>query len=252
MKGNEKNILIGILVVRALIILGSYKFLYSPKIEEAETVQNEINTLQARVNELNEKNAKRTLYEEGIRNSSDIIDVILSQYGPGNTPEKTIMLFVDMCNKTGVSVSNITFYEDSLVYTSESVDESGNPEIRIYKNGASINMSSGYTQLKKVMDFVNSYPERMNVENFASSYDQLTGNLNTNLVLNMYSVVDKNHTYEPPVIEGIDLGNDNIFKTFEQPMELVEEGEEGAAGTETGNNGSTTSENTESGESTEE
>ena len=232
MKGNEKNIFIGILVVSALVVLASYKFLYSPKIEEVDRVQNEINTYQARVNELNEKNAKRPMYNEGISTSSDIIDAVLSQYGPGNTPEKTIMMIVDLCNKTGCKVSNITFYEDSLIYQSETTDENGNPEARIYKNGASLNITSGYTQLKKIMDYINSYPERMNVENFASSFDMMSGNLNTSMVVNMYSVVDKNHTYEPPTIEGIEIGNDNIFKTFEKPLEVIE-GEEGTDTQET-------------------
>ena len=252
MKGNERNIFIGILVVSALIVFASYRFLYTPKIEEADRVQSEINSLQTRVAELNEKNAKRPMYEEGISTSADIIDVVLSQYGPGNTPEKTIMMIVDLCNKTGCKVSNITFYDDSLIYQSETTDEDGNPSIRVYKNGASLNLSSGYTQLKKIMDYINSYPERMNVENFASSFDMMTGELNTTMVVNMYSVTDKNHTYEPPTIEGIDLGTENIFKTYEQPLEVLEEGMEGT--TETQNNNTTTetaSSTTENGDSEE-
>ena len=32
-----------------------------------------------------------------------------------------------------------------------------------------MNLSAGYTQLKKFMDYVNTYPERMNVENFSAN-----------------------------------------------------------------------------------
>lgn len=219
MKADSKTILIGSLVVAILIVAAAYKFIYSSDMEEVDKVEAEIKTQQTRLNELNEKNAKRPMYEAGISDSKDIIKTVLSLYGPGNTPEKTIMLVVDMCNKIGISVPSISFVNDSRVYQSQTADESGTPEIQIFKGGMAIQISGGYTQIKKLMDYINSYPERMNVENFSESFDANTGKLTMSMSVNMYSVKDEDHIYETPVIEDIDLGTTNIFRTMEKAAE---------------------------------
>lgn len=258
MKGNEGKILLGSLVVAVLIVAAAYKFFYLEDINKADAVQAEISSLQTRLSELNEKNANRVLYEDGIAESQSIIDTVLALYGPGNTPEKTIMMIVDLCNKTGISVSNITFIGDKIVYSS--VDESetevkGSETVvyetkskgkdiggsRVFQSGVSLSISSGYTQLKKLTDYINSYPERMNAESFSVKFDSENGRLNVSMRINMYSVVDKNHTYEEPVIENIELSNDNIFKTLEPITE--DEAEEGENGE--GNGEDNTDENAE-------
>ncbi|MBR4781329.1 MAG: hypothetical protein IK014_08225 [Lachnospiraceae bacterium] len=249
MKGNEGKILLGSLVIAILIVAAAYKFFYLEDMKKMDSVQGEIAGLQTRFNELNEKNANRVLYEDGIAESQDIIDAVLALYGPGNTAEKSIMMIVDLCKKTGISVSNMTFIEDKLVYSS--VDESetevtGNEVVvynskstgediggsRVFRSGLSLSISSGYTQLKKITDYINSYPERMNAESFSVKFDPETGSLKTTMRINLYSVVDKNHVYEAPVIEDIELTNDNIFKTLE-PISEEEETEEAGNNEET-------------------
>ena len=236
MKGNTTKILIGAVVIAVLILGAAYKFFYSEDIAKAESVQNEINTLQVRVDELNQKNANRPMYEAGITESDDIIDTILTLYGPGNTPEKTIMLVVDMCNKIGIKVPNVSFMDDSRVFASEAQNENGEPKIQIFKSGMALSVNGGYTQIKKLMDYINSYPERMNVENFTESFDSNSGRLVLTMNVNMYSVKDDNHVYEAPVVEDIEIGSTNIFRTMEiATEEEVVEGEEGTeGGTETG------------------
>ncbi len=226
MKGNGKYILVGSILIALLLVAASWKFFYSADVDNANKIQNEINGRQARLNELQAKKDNKTIYEDGIKMTEDITEAVFSQYGPGNTPEKTIMKVVDLCKMTGCTISHIAFQDNRLVYESET------PELKFYKSGMSINISSGYTQLKKIMDYINSDEERMNVESFSVKFDAETGLLATTMTVNMYSVEDDKHVYEEPVIEEeIELGSDNIFKTLEfaPEEELTEENtEEGA------------------------
>ncbi len=231
MKGNETKVVIGMLVVAVLILIGAYNFFYSKDVAAAEAEQTKINELQVRLNELNEKNANRAMYESSITDSYDIIDTILALYGPGNTPEKTIMLVVDLCHKTGCEINNISFSDNKKVYESDEKDTNGNPEIQIYKGGMAINVHCGYTQFKKFSDYINSYAERMNLEQFNVGFNSADGLLTITTSVNMYHVVDKNHEYIAPTIEDIDLGTTNIFKTNEIFAEENLEGEENAEGT---------------------
>lgn len=232
MKGNSRNILIGAVVIAVLIVAAAYKFFYTEDVAKAEQVQSDINTLQTRMAELNEKSANRPMYEAGITDSKDIIKTVLALYGPGNTPEKTIMLVVDMCNRIGIKVPSVSFMDDSRVFASESQNENGEPEVQIFRSGMALSLNGGYTQIKKLMDYINSYPERMNVENFTESFDANSGRLNLTMNVNMYSVADEDHVYVAPVIENIEIGNTNIFRTYETTAE--EGSEEGTEVTDTG------------------
>ncbi len=226
MKENQKYAIIGMVVAALVIVFVAYQFIYSKDVEAAEKVQAEIVNLQARVTQLNEKNANRAMYEAGIANADDIIDTILALYGPGNTAEKTIMMVVDLCNKTGAYISDISFQNDRLIYSSQTMSDGKTPDIQIFQGGMSVSISAGYTQFKKLTDYINSYPERMNAQNFNVSFDAQSGRLNITMSVNFYAVKDDKHEYVAPVIEDIELGNPNIFKTFEVLPE-EETGEEG-------------------------
>lgn len=240
MKGNEKNILIGAVVIALLIVLAAYKFFYSEDVATAEQIQTEIDQLNVRLTELSEKNLKRNMYEEGIATSQDVIKTVLELYGPGNTPEKTIMLIVDLCKKTGCKVSSVSFQDDRQVYAAGDKGD-GTPALKILKGGMAMNMESGYTQFKKIIDYINSYPERMNAENFSIGFNGETGKLSIAMNVNMYSVEDENHKYEAPVIEDIEIGTVNIFRTFDVVAEEEETTEEGTD-TEENNTNATTEE----------
>ncbi len=247
MKINPKYLLIGTVIVVLLIVGGAYKFAYEPNVEKAEQIQKSTKSLIARRDELNAKMANKTMYTEGIEVSKDKAKAVFEKYGPGNTPEKTIMMIVDLCSITGVRINTISFSDDQPIYTSTTADENGNPVYVLKKSQTNISVAGGYTQIKKFFDYVNSYKERMNVENFNLTYALETGMINASVVLNLYAVADSDHVYEAPVVEDIDIGTTNIFRNFfaiqydeeGNPILPTEEGEnaegeniEGTAGTE--------------------
>lgn len=226
MKIEPKHLFIGVVVVVVIILLAAYKFIYAPYVEEAEKITKENVSLESRKADLNAKMANRTMYVEGIENSDKIIDRVLAKYGPGNTPEKTIMMIVDLCQKVGVTINNVSFSNDSEFYRSGSKTEDKDT-LRILKSSTiAISMQGGYTQTKKFFDYINNYSERMNVNNFSTTYQRETGMLSSSIAVNLYSVEDKNHEYVAPVVENIDLGLQNIF-TYTAPEIPEEEGEEG-------------------------
>ena len=61
------------------------------------------------------------------------------------------------------------------------------------------------------MDYINNYPERMNVNSFSAGYDQETGDLTGNMVINLFGVKDADHKYEEPYISGMMFGVESIF-----------------------------------------
>lgn len=229
MKINQKYLKIGLIFLILIIGFCAYNFGYSPYQEKAEALNTEISQLKERISTLEEKCSHEEEFRKGIDNSTDIIDSVLAKYGPGNTMEKTIMMIVEMCDRTGVKVNTLSFTEPSLLFTSTASDEDGNAKIKAYTNKANVSFEVDYPSYKRVTDFINNQKERMNIDNFSLSYNQETGALNGNMLLNMYSIEDDKHEYVAPVIEGIDLGSSNLFVNTIVPTE-----EENAEGTEEG------------------
>lgn len=228
MKTNPRNILIGAIVVVLIILFAGYQFGYKPNAEQAETVEKENVQLEGRKNELNNKIANKSMYQEGIDNAQKLVDAVFEKYGPGNTPEKTIMMIVDLCNKTGVSIDSITFSEEQVIYQNGTGTENDPVKNTLYKTSSSINASAGYTQFKKLFDYINNYPERMNVKEFMVTFNQENKKSKVNMTVDMYSVEDDNHVYVAPAIEDIPLGTENIFGFITPAVEGEEgEGEEG-------------------------
>jgi len=227
MKIEPKHLFAGAAVIAVLIILAAYKFGYAPYIEKADKLKADNQALENRKKELTEKMSNRTMYVEGIETSDKIIDSILKKYGPGNTPEKTIMMIVDLCETVGVKINTISFSNESPFFQIGEKTEDRDSLRIMNQSLTNISVVGGYTQTKKFFDFINNYPERMTVNNFSSTYQRETGMLSSSVALNLYSVQDKNHEYVAPVIEDIDLGLLNIF-VREEPK-VTEEGEEGTA-----------------------
>jgi len=211
---NPKHLLIGTVIIMLLILGLAYRFAYQPSVEEAEQIEESNKSLVLRKEELNNKIANKSMYVEGIENSKKLVDSVFKKYGPGNTPEKTIMMIVDLCEKTGISVTTASFNKEEPIYVSAALDENEHALYTLNKSQTNLAISGGYTDIKKFFDYVNCYNERMNVENFNLAYNLETGIINASATLNLYSVNDANHVYVAPEIEGIDIGTANVFRNF--------------------------------------
>lgn len=84
------------------------------------------------------------------------------------------------------------------------------------KSTVSISFKTTYEGLKKAIDFINENSSRMTIGELNTTYDTATGNLTGSMTVNMYmltgSGVEK--TYEPPAMDDIKTGRDNIFGTL--------------------------------------
>ncbi len=213
MKVNQKYLEAGLILVMIAVCYFAYSFGYKSYIDKAKQLENQSKNVEARINTLNEKITHKAEWEADIAKADAFTDVLFTKYGPGNSIEKSIMLLVDMTNRTGTTISSMSLGESSLIYQSSAVNENGAPKERLYSQQMTISIRNSYTGVKRLFDYINNYPERMNVETFSLAYDAPSGSLTGSMVVNIYSVVDGNHTYVAPVIEDIQIGNPNIFKS---------------------------------------
>lgn len=223
MKVNQKYLEIGLILVMVAICYFAYSFGYKSYIDKAKQLDNQSKTVEARINTLNEKISHKEEWEADIAKADAYTEIIFAKYGPGNTIEKEIMQIVDMTNTTGTTISSMNLGDAGLIYQSSAVDENGNPKVRLYSQNLTISISNSYTGIKRLFDYINNYPERMNVESFSITSNSSTGAVDGAMNINLYAVTDGKHQYVAPVIEDIQIGNPNIFKSnYVDPAGLLE------------------------------
>lgn len=215
MRINQKNLQYILLLLIVIIAACAYKFGYLTFSEKAEAVATENKVLEARLNELNEKETHRTEYAEVIANSDIKIAEILSKYGSGNTPEKSILFITKLEEAAKAEIPSVTFYDVQPSFISTAITEEGLPKVVGYSTEMAISYTTTYKGLKKMIDFINGYNERMNVLSFTAVYNQETGGITGSMNIGLYSVSDANHAYVDPEASGVRLGTSNIFNSVD-------------------------------------
>lgn len=84
-------------------------------------------------------------------------------------------------------------------------------QVRGYYASIGIAYEVSYAGLKKMIQYVNEYPDRMTISDFQSAFDSETGKLSGNMTINMYYMMNTGKEYIPPEFEGVSKGVSNIF-----------------------------------------
>ncbi len=221
-KSNSNDIkvffLVLILVVLAAVV--SYFYLYMPMVEKRNDLIKENYDLEVRLINLRNLTTKQNDYIKGINESTEKIQSVLNNYSAGNTPEKSIMMAMLMEERVEIRLPNLSFTQPSIISSVQMplVTETasgkyaiGYYDVNLWKETMTTNYVCTYEQLKKMIDFINAYPERMNIEAITVAYDSETKGLKGNLTLNLFAVTGTGKEYQPPRIDDLSVGKDNVF-----------------------------------------
>ena len=72
-----------------------------------------------------------------------------------------------------------------------------------------------YSGLKKAVQYIEDYGERMTIDDISVAYDDSTGRLTGTMTLNMYTMTGTPKTYLAPALDNIKLGVANLFGSVE-------------------------------------
>lgn len=80
-------------------------------------------------------------------------------------------------------------------------------------NTVSLSFMTDSKGLKQIAEYIKNYPDHTIIDSVAVNVDSATGTLAGNLVLKRFALTGTGKEYVEPAINGIDIGNDNIFGT---------------------------------------
>lgn len=216
MLNNEQTKLIVILLAVVMLFF-SYQFGFSRYNDKTAAVNEENKTLKEKQDELQGLVDKQTIYEDGIKKYSELIEELTDKYGAGISIDKIIMFLVSLEKESDMEISSATLGTETLILNAENIpsDVAEKGVLYAYSVPVSVTYKTTYEGYKKCMTYINEYEERMNVTDLNTTYDAQTGNLTGTMTLTMYYLTGTDKAFERPEISDINLGTGNIFGTLE-------------------------------------
>ncbi|WP_097015833.1 hypothetical protein [Anaerocolumna aminovalerica] len=233
----EKNLLFILLIF--IILFCSYQFGYVKLTGKIDTLSSENLELSVKLNDLKQKDvAKEKYIEETDKMLADTQDMF-NHLATSMTQDKNTIFVTKLEKEADMIVSAISFGDITHIYDSNRVmdnttDQTANDTsngsdttdvtaegkgLKGYQSSITINYQTNYGGLKKAIDFINNYHEKMRIQSITAAFDSTTGNLTGTITIDLFMVSGEGQEAELFDIYRIDLGTDNIFGTFELPVE---------------------------------
>lgn len=229
-----------LLVALSLAVFAiSYFFIYQRNVNEAEEIRTSNEALKSKVQELTQMQAQAKEKKAETKKMRGEIEEIEGKFPADLNTADIILLLDEMEQEAGMQISSSAFTEHQIFYPNSvqdsgtasgsqtagtpaagsGTDTAGTLQVNKFtgmKSTVSISFKTTYEGLKKAIDYINKNPDRMTIGDLSTTYDTATGNLTGSMTVNLYmlsgTAIQK--TYEPPNMNDIKTGRDNIFGTL--------------------------------------
>ncbi|MBH1939785.1 hypothetical protein I5677_02615 [Mobilitalea sibirica] len=147
-----------------------------------------------------------------IEKMEEALDVQISSV---NVTDNVIFYETSVPARSEVLISEnlLPTLEESDVGSTDDNKEENEQVMTGIQNTISMSFVTTYQGFKELVEYIREYPERTIIENASVSYDSTTGNLTGSLMLKRFALAGSGKEYKAPVIDGINIGTDNIFGT---------------------------------------
>lgn len=208
---SKTNIKIILILLSVVMLLGVYMYVYKPNEEDTDSLNSEIQTLEARLAELKEKEKDRDMYLQETEAYYDKFDDIVAYFPAGLNQEVSIM-FMKGCEDARnqqFQIETAGLGRANQFYTLGATAQA--PEGYVcYQAAFPIRYTGTYDSVKDFIDYIMNFEYRMNIDTISIAYDTendiATGTIN----LNAYAVAGGGREAESVDVD-VDNGVDNIF-----------------------------------------
>jgi hypothetical protein len=236
LSSKEKKLLFVFVIL--LIVVVTYQFGYVAYSNKAKELEDSNQILKSRLMELQQKQDNRNKYITETDTMKREIDTLISKFPAGLTQEQSTIFVTELETYAGMDVSSISFGDISMFYTTgqgvgdnnsattdgesqetKTVEVGGFSNIAGYQMTMNLSYQTTYDGLKKCIDFINKSDSKMNISDLTAAFDNTTGNLTGTMTIVLYALDGTGKDFKNVTIDGVQLGTDNIFGTFELPVE---------------------------------
>ena len=207
MKLSKSNIKI-LLFIAAVAILGlTYLYVFKDNMSTADSIQSEVDTLQARYDELMVKQQDREMYETKTKEFNEKFNERLA-YFPSNLDQEVSVMFVKGLTKDEgnlqFDVNSVglgqpqTFYSLTAAASADVASNDGTEaatddtqiagDYQCMSAAFPLSYTGSYEGLKDFIDYIMNYKYRMNISSFSIAYNSEEDTYSGSVALNAYCI----------------------------------------------------------------
>lgn len=231
-EGSENKITISdrdkkvLYIIGGIVILALAYFLgFQKMMEKKSTVATENVTLEQDVQKLRGMVAEKASVEADTQEKNTETEKIIAKY-PVEMRTQDVIYQLDLMEKdikdllleSESYTMNQVFFMNGAVTEGEVqdvADESGEVAapagIVGYKSTVVTNFTTDYESLGKVIDYINTNANRMNISDITVTQGDGAKELTCNISVDMYSIAGTDKQYSAPEITGIRIGKEGLF-----------------------------------------
>lgn len=203
-------------MISLAIFVVSYMYIYTEYLSKTKelyteigVVKHQIKTTMNKIDNEEEISVKTKDIEADIQKMLESYPVYISKVDNllfVKQMESDLNMDIKMIDSTDSS----SFYDTGLPVRG-SVDEGEPSTMTGLEAIIALNFQTDYKGLKRMVDYIVTYPEHTTIDSLSISRDDTTNSLTGSLVVKRYALSGTGKIYEQPVIEDISIGTDNIF-----------------------------------------
>lgn len=242
----EKSLVLGIIAIAVAVVCVLY--FAKPNYEETQSIKAECEQLQLRLNELNQKQAKRDEYLAGIEEFENAFQSQMTHFAPDLNQEVSIMFVQGIKDNNEFKVSSLGLGQPELFYTlgsagadanigeaapaegeaapaegeggEEAVPAEGETASDIasasgpyecYRADFPISYQGSYESLKDVVAYIDNYEHRMTVNTVSIAYDAGEDVYSGSIDMKCYAITGPDRPATSIELNDVEIGVDNIF-----------------------------------------
>lgn len=236
----DKGILLILLGIGVCLIAGIY--VVKPNWDQKKKLDTEAVQLQARLTDLQSKMAKKEEYEAGIVENTKKYEAVMNAFPADLNQEITIMFLEGIKDSNDFSIESLLLEEKTPFYTlssnagadaalattTETSDSTETTEetqdaapltetgtasddaLTCYSAKLPMTYYGSYKSLKDVVEYVDTYSDRMTVDTLNVTYED--GKYIGELLLTCYSIEGESRPERSIDLNEVEIGVDNIFE----------------------------------------
>ena len=225
-KQDQKLLLI---LLGVVIFVATYFGVYKPFTNKTSAEQAQLNTLQVQVEQLREFSNNQDDYMKKTELIDSEIGETLAGYPDDIRSEDMVMFVTKLESEIGAKIDSFSITEPELVsdflLPKKTDDAYTFIPVASAHTGLTINCSLEYEQFKKLLDYIYTDQEKMDVSSVSISYDAGTGKLTGVISIDKYFIVSTDYSYTKTQIPSVDLGATDPFGSITDANTETDDGQ---------------------------
>ena len=238
LQDRDKSLIMFFVTVIAVVI--SIIYFVKPNYEETQSIEAECVTLQARLNELQQKQAHRDEYLAGIEEYEKAFTDEMAHFAPDLNQEVTIMFLQGIKDNNDFSIQSLALGEPEQFYTlgtnggdaslavteeapaedaasqevvseDASADATASGAYECYRADFPITYMGSYESLKDVVKYIDNFEHRMTINSIDITYNPDGEIYQGTVDMKCYAIKGPDRPETSMEMNDVEIGTDNIF-----------------------------------------